>query len=1001
MPKLTIRLKTFFGISFTLTLLIVCLGLSIRHINAKNVRNIEQEMNRTDLQQAIDHLQHQQQQLNVLASRLVASKALANLIANDITNSFDVELLNMLNIDLILIVDSHNKLLYQSKQGSLKSAQVLTNIQNNYPQILAPHSVKRSHVGTIIIDQQPVSLAAHTFSTNNKPTQLLAKIILVQPLDKKFWSATHSRATFTTHLIATPTANKSPQAAHYITEVINDINGAPLFTLTSHNEALIRKQAKEHLFLFLLVLLVTGGTVILITQIILDKLVLSRLHILSNELKMIGADSQPTITVKGDDEISMITLNIKEMLNRLDVGKKQQEQQEQRFADMIEHSGQVVIAMNQQGEITLFNHSAELTTGYQREDVLGTSFVENFISAEAANHLQSYIEEAVKNNQFTGNFLIPIRTRNAVVRNISWDAIIERNATDNSITFIGFGRDVTEQHAIEQQLQLVNTVFNNTAEAIMISDADNNIIEINPSFAKLSGYSEQELIGQNPRLLKSDVHDSVFFENMWKEIINTGHWEGEIWDKSKQGNIYPKRMSVVTIPNPDGSIKNFFSVSTDITKAKEDEAKLHQLAYFDSLTDLPNRLSFCHHIEKRLLEKTPFSVAILNICNFKQINETIGPVQADILLKRVAERLQHSLLDGVYLARMGGDEFSYCVPSELREKQRGQIIEAIKAPIALEARRLTLDINLGISRSPEHGECVDELIKNASIALYSNKGNQHEIFSLFHHSMNEQIAARLALTEMLREAINRDEFEVYYQPKILVTDGSIVGAEALIRWHSRDGMIPPDLFIPIAEETGLIRPIGEWVLREACRQASEWRKTNPTFHMAVNISPAQFDHEYLPQLVNEVLEQSSLPAKALELEITEGMIIDNVESTIEILQSLQELGIELSIDDFGTGYSSLSYLTRLPLDILKIDRSFMEKVPASQDDTNVVLSILALASSLKLRVTAEGVETQEHVDLLREHNCDYIQGYFYSRPLPAKEFHHYMTKKHQQETIQC
>lgn len=993
MSRLTIRLKTFLGISFTLTLLIICLGLSVRHINGKNVNNIEQELNRADLKQAITHLRHHEQDLNILSERIASSDTIRKFVATDPTSSFDINLLDILNIDTLLIVNAHNIVRHQSDQSAVNSDKLLSTVKDNYPQLLTQNTTEQPQYGIIAIDHHPVIIATHTITSSSEAKQSIGKIILAQQLNENFWSAVHNRATFTTQLLSQATANKTIENGLYARKVINDILGKPLFILTSHNEPLIRKQAKKYLLFFLMVLLASGATVILITQVILDKLVLSRLHILSNELKLVGKPSQAEITVTGDDEISMITSNIKAMLNRLDVGEKQQEQQEQRFADMIEHSGLIVIAMDQQGQVTLFNHSAELTTGYQREDVIGTSFVENFISAEAASHLQSYIGEAVKNNQFTGNFLIPIRTRDAVIRNISWDAIIERNVNDNSITFIGFGRDVTEQHAIEQRLQLVNKVFKNTDEAIMISDADNNIIEINPSFAKLSGYSEQELIGQNPRILKSDVHDAAFFEKMWKKVINKGHWEGEIWDKSKQGHLYPKRMSIVTIHNPDGTIKNFFSVSTDITKLKEDEENLHQLAYFDSLTDLPNRLSFCQYVEQKLLDGKEFSVAILNICNFKQINESIGPVQADILLKRVSERLQHSLLDGVFLARMGGDEFSYCVPSHLREEQRSQIIEAIKAPFSLEARQLTLDINLGISRSPEHGKSVDELIKNASIALYSNKGNQQETFSLFNHSMNDHIAERLALTEMLREAISRDEFEVYYQPKVNVTDGVIVGAEALIRWHSRDGMIPPDLFIPIAEETGLIRPIGEWVLREACRQASEWRKTKPNFHMAVNISPAQFDQEYLPKLVNEVLEQSSLPAHSLELEITEGMIIDNVESTIEILQSLQTLGIELSIDDFGTGYSSLSYLTRLPLDILKIDRSFMEKVPASNDDTNVVLSILALARSLKLRVTAEGVETQEHVDLLREHNCDYIQGYFYSRPLPAKEFYHYMTNK--------
>lgn len=317
----------------------------------------------------------------------------------------------------------------------------------------------------------------------------------------------------------------------------------------------------------------------------------------------------------------------------------------------------------------------------------------------------------------------------------------------------------------------------------------------------------------------------------------------------------------------------------------------------------------------------------------------------------------------------------------------------MKSPFVLDSRRITLTTSIGVALAPDNGNTVAELIKNADIALYSIKDETKNCYSFFHAWMNDRVTERMLLAEMLRDALDNNELELYYQPKIDLRTGAIAGAEALLRWNSRDGMIPPDRFIPIAEETGLIIPIGEWVLRKACRQASQWRRVHPDFHIAVNISPAQFDRDYLPQLVEEVLEDSALPACALELEITEGMIIEDVDKTVEILQSLRQLGVDLSIDDFGTGYSSLSYLTRLPLDILKIDRSFMEKVPDSSDDTNVVLSILALARSLKLKVTAEGVETSEHVELLRQHDCDYIQGYHCSRPLPVSGFVDFMIHK--------
>ncbi|MDY0190603.1 MAG: EAL domain-containing protein [Desulfuromonas sp.] len=595
--------------------------------------------------------------------------------------------------------------------------------------------------------------------------------------------------------------------------------------------------------------------------------------------------------------------------------------------------------------------------------------------------------------EFTGDFHAHLTMRDGTVRQFLWDAIFDYDEHGQIDNVIGFARDVTEAMAAERRLKLITKVFENTAESIVITDCQTRIVEVNQAFVDTSGYTRDEVLGQYPSLLQSNHHDATFFTQMWKQLIKKGHWEGEVWSRRKNSEDYISRVAIDTIHDHDGCIKNFFSISSDISQIKEAEQQLHQLAYFDALTGLPNRQSFSQQLQQRLQHGDAacnLAVMVLDLNAFKMINESLGPVLGDKLLQMFAERVALCSAENTFLARIGGDEFAFIVDKQQVMTLVNQLFESVEAPFVIGAQRVSLTTGIGIAVAAEDGDTVCDLLKNANIALYSGKDIRRNSFSYYQQAMSDKVFERITLAEMLREAVDNEEFELYYQPKMRIKDGMVVGAEALLRWHSRDGMVPPERFIPIAEQTGLIIPIGEWVLRQACRQAHIWRLENIDFRVGVNLSPVQFSLEYLPQLVADVLTEEQLPAHALELEVTEGMILDDIEDTIRILQSLRELGIEISIDDFGTGYSSLSYLTRLPLDILKIDRSFMFEVPHSRDSTNVVLSILALARSLNLKVTAEGVETAEHVQLLRDNNCTYIQGYFYSKPLPAGEFEEFM-----------
>ena len=557
--------------------------------------------------------------------------------------------------------------------------------------------------------------------------------------------------------------------------------------------------------------------------------------------------------------------------------------------------------------------------------------------------------------------------------------------------------DITARKEAEARLKLVQHVFENTTEGILVTDADEIILEVNQGFEEITGYAREEVIGKTPQLLNSGQHDDAFFRTMRESIGQNGVWEGEIWNRRKSGEIYPEWLSIRAVKNDEGAVINYTAVFSDITLRKESEQRLNFLANHDALTKLPNRallqerIDHALHIAQR--NKTQIAILFIDLDRFKVINDTLGHHAGDLLLLECASRLQACLRESDTIARQGGDEFVVLLEDfgegvQFLTAVARKVMAALTQSFVLLGQEVFISASIGISVFPQDGHDMGTLLKNADIAMYRAKEQGKNNFQFYASDSNVHSFERLALENSLRKALERDEFVLYYQPKVDLMTDSIVGAEALVRWvHADMGMVPPVQFIPLAEETGLIVQIGAWVLREACRQNSAWRRAGlPSITVAVNLSGGQFRDDKLPQTIASALSSSGLKPSGLELEITESMIMHNPERAVAILREFRDMGIQTSIDDFGTGYSSLGYIKRFPVNTLKVDRSFVQDVPGDADDTAITQAIIAMAHNLNLKVVAEGVETEEQLEFLRRQHCEQVQGYIYSKPLPADEF---------------
>jgi diguanylate cyclase (GGDEF)-like protein/PAS domain S-box-containing protein len=555
--------------------------------------------------------------------------------------------------------------------------------------------------------------------------------------------------------------------------------------------------------------------------------------------------------------------------------------------------------------------------------------------------------------------------------------------------------------ATQRQLELTAKVFEQSNEGIMITDAQRNIMQVNRAFTQITGYRQDEVLGKLPRLAGPGRMDDAFFLDMVETLRNQSHWEGETRNRRKDGTAYPQWLSITRVTDAQEQVTHYIAIIRDITQAKEAQDRIRQLAHYDPLTGLPNRTLLAdrsdHAISIAQRSGASLALIFLDLDHFKNVNDSLGHRVGDELLKALAQRLRSVVREQDTISRLGGDEFILVLPSTDADGAAhvaGKLLEIAAQPYTLERHELTITPSIGIALFPADGADFDTLSKCADAAMYRAKQDGRNTYRFFTPEMQARSDRTLQVENALRRALERNQFELHYQPQIALDSGQVVGAEALLRWRHPDlGMVSPGEFIPIAENNGLILPIGEWVLRTATAQLKAWMNEGLTaMTVAVNLSAVQFRHAQLPELVTRILDEAQLPAAYLELELTEGAAMDDPRAAIAMMDNLHERGIRMSIDDFGTGYSSLSYLKRFQIYKLKIDQTFVRDITVDPEDKAIVSAIISMAGALGMLTIAEGVETEGQLAFLREQGCREGQGYLFSKPLPAAEFVRFLRK---------
>ncbi len=647
--------------------------------------------------------------------------------------------------------------------------------------------------------------------------------------------------------------------------------------------------------------------------------------------------------------------------------------------------------------IAEFNDAACQSLGYSREEFTGLSVpdIQGEMDAEVvAERVRIMLEKGAE------NFDTLHRHKNGSLRDVR---VSNRVIQLHGHTYLaGIWTDITERKQAEAQLKLAAKVFEQSSEGFIITDANCNIVMINLAFTVITGYAEADVLGKNPRFLSSGRHDQKFYRDMWQDINTLGHWHGEVWNRRKDGKLYPEWLSISRVLDTSGKTTQYIGIFSDITQSKQAEERIQRLANFDLLTELPNRALFASHFNSALgiaqRNNAQLALMYIDLDHFKHVNEALGQSIGDELLIEVAKRLKAAVHDEDTVSRQGGDEFVLVFPGadvDVATHMAEKLLASVAQHYQIEQHELVVTPSIGIAMYPGDGGDFETLSKCADTAMYRAKADGRNNYRFFTPGMQARSSRSLQLENALRRALERGELSLHYQPQVSLQDGRIIGAEALLRWqHPELGMVSPAEFIPVAESSGQILKIGEWVLRTAVQQLKTWMDGGlEPMVIAVNLSAVQFRHASLPELVTQILEEVKLPPQYLELELTEGVTMDDPLAAIAVMDDLHERGIRMSIDDFGSGYSSLNYLKKFKVYKLKIDQSFVRDISEDPEDKAIVSAIINMASSLGMQTIAEGVETAGQLAFLRLQGCDEVQGYYFSKPLPAGQFEAFVRGK--------
>jgi len=698
--------------------------------------------------------------------------------------------------------------------------------------------------------------------------------------------------------------------------------------------------------------------------------------------------------IRGDDgKVHSIIGVLEDITERKNI-ENELEKSTAQFKAIFNSISDAAVFVGTNRHIIMINPAVSKQFGYSSEDLQGKSaevLYANVEDYQFLGHSRFNIEANINSQLYEMTYR---RKDNSLFVGETQGTKVE-DENGNFIGFIGIIRDISERKKTEERLRLSQKIFEDTAKAILITDTNNIIIDANNAFCTTTGYQHDELIGKTPRILKSGWHDEQFYKNLWKSLIEFGYWKGEIWDKKKNGDIFPTWSTISVVKDHLGQAVNYVAILSDITEIKQSEKRLEYLAHYDQLTKLPNRMLFNDRLNVAIARaerhKDRLAIMYIDLDGFKQVNDTLGHTAGDELLKNVADRLKICVREEDTIARLGGDEFAIII-NELHNIDflhilAKRITKELSISLNYEGREIRVTGSIGVATYPSNGTDEETLLRHADQAMYYAKQLGRNTYQFFDPAIKADIIHRIHLGSDLRSAIKNNEFFMQFQPKYDLIKNKVVGVEALVRWqHPERGLILPLDFIPFAEDSDLIIPIGRKIIDIVCRHAQVWRaKGYKKLPIAINISARQFRYDSFVDYIRNVLRETNIPAEMLELEVTESLLMNDIENTISMLHELKTMGFKISIDDFGTGYSSLSYLKRLPVDTLKIDRSFVMDVSANKDDKEIISTILSMAENLNLHVIAEGVENIDQLNFLSKNYCREIQGNLISKPVSFKE----------------